>query len=136
MAAAFEELLAFIAAQLPTPVQQDFQDDGSVLFVGGEPGEVVVRLTPDTVTVAEYSSRWSTPYTPTVEPIEIGVFNWTAVSGDAAMRVVKTLIAAAREARLAKFATCVVCAQRRPPEWMDDDDVCQACAERTGGVVH
>jgi hypothetical protein len=136
MPAAFEEILAFIAAQLPAPVQQDFEDDGSVLFVGGDPGEVIVRLTTSAVTVAQYAVTWETPYTPTVQPIQIGVFDWQAVPGDAAMRVVKALITAAREARLADFATCRSCLKRTPPEWMHGDELCQSCAERDGGVVH
>ncbi len=136
MPAAFEELIAFIAAQLPAPVQQDFQDDGSVLFVGGDPGEVIVRLTTHTVTVAEYSVRWERPSTPAVQPIEVAVFNWEAVSGDAAMRVVRTLIAATRESRLSKYTTCQACEKSTPPEWMHDDEICQSCAERERGVVH
>lgn len=136
MPAVFEELIAFIAAQLPAPVQQDFEDDGAVMFVGGEPGEVIVRLTGATVTVAEYAVRWDGPYTPVVQPVEIGVLNWETVSGDAAMRIVRTLIAAARETRQSKYSACQACAKSTPPEWMHDDEICQTCAERERGVVH
>lgn len=136
MAAAFEELIAFITAQLPAPVQQDFEDDGSVSFVGGEPAEVIVRLTATTVTVAEYTVRWEGPLTPVAQPVEVAVLHWETVSGDAAMRVVRTLIGAAREARLSKYATCQACEKITPPEWMHDDEICQACAERERRVVH
>ena len=136
MAATYEEMLAFVLAQLAVPVGQHDEPDGAVVVTSGEPGDVIVRLTDTQVTVAEYSVVWHTPETASVEPIAVGMVIWSAVSAEAAMRVVKGLIAAAREARRAKFRVCGLCERSTPPEWMQSDDICQECTEQDPGVVH
>jgi hypothetical protein len=52
------------------------------------------------------------------------------------MNVVGQLIKGAREMRRARYRTCRYCEKQQPPEWMEDDDVCVACAQRESGVVH
>lgn len=136
MSAAYEEMLAFVLAQLDSPVQQPGGDDDAVLVINGEPGDVVVRMTPFDITVAEYSLHWRGENAASVEPIVIGSVMWSSISADAAMRIVKGLIAAAREARLSKFRVCRMCERSTPPEWMDAPDVCQECAEEDYGMVH
>jgi len=34
------------------------------------------------------------------------------------------------------FAVCEECHERNPVGWMDDERICQSCAERNHGVVH
>jgi hypothetical protein len=136
MSTAYEPLLAFIAAQLPQPVKQHEEEDGTLVFTGGDPPEVIVRLTRSAVLVAEYSLQWRGPHTAIVKPIHIGSVRWGRVSEEGAMRVVKALITTARNTRLARFRVCSMCEQRNPPEGMHSDDVCQGCAERELGVVH
>src|SRR5215203_669820 len=68
--AAFEELIAFIAAQLSRPVTQH-DENNTLVFTGGDPPEVIVRLTPLAVVVAEYSLEWQGPHTAIVVPITI-----------------------------------------------------------------
>lgn len=132
---AFEEMLAFVLAQFDVPVQRDDNDD-AVLITSGEPGEVIVRLTPLDITVAEYALEEQGDTAVSVEPIVIGSVTWSAISAEAAMRVVKGLIGAAREARLAKFRVCRLCEQLTPPEWMESDDLCAECAGDDYGLVH
>lgn len=132
---AFEEMLAFVLAQFDVPVERD-DSDGAVLITSGEPGEVIVRLTALDVTVAEYAVEEHGDNPESVDPIVIGSVMWSAISADAAMRVVKGLIGAAREARLAKFRVCRLCEQATPPEWMETDDLCADCAGDGYGVVH
>jgi hypothetical protein len=136
MSAAYEELLAFIAAQLNDPVEQQEDAEGAIVFTSGDPGEVIVKLTGSQVAVAAFAVSWHTPYDPVVEPIGIGVVNWCHISPEATMRAVKALIVAAREARRAKFSTCHMCERLLPPEWMHTEDVCQGCAKGELGVVH
>jgi hypothetical protein len=136
MSAAYEELLAFIAAQLTQPVEQQEDDESAIVFTSGDPGEVIVKLTASQVAVAEFAVSWHTPHTPVVEPIAIGIVNWTRISPEATMRAVKALIAAAREARLAKFSECRSCERSLPPEWMHTEDLCQGCAEPEMKIVH
>ena len=127
MSSTYEPLLAFIAAQLPKPVRQVEEEDGTIVFTGGDPPEVVVRLTASSVVVSEYS---------VAQPIVIGSVKWPRVSEDGAMRVVRALMVAAREARRLKFSTCEMCARLLPPEWMHSADLCRGCADRQVPVVH
>jgi len=136
----YEEWLAFITAHLPEPVSQELVSDGSMLLMGGDPGQVIVRLTRSTVTVLEYAARREELHTPGVTPRRVGSVVWRRVPNARAVAAVHALIDAARDARLAKFRTCERCAQSTPPESMHDDAVCQSCAAlpragRPGDVV-
>jgi hypothetical protein len=132
----FEEWLAFVTARLTQPVSQDTAPDGSIYLTGGEPAEVIVRLTRSTVTVWEYAVTWDTPQSSTVTPVRAGSVAWRNIPYAGAVAAVRALIDAARESRLSKFSVCSHCEQRRPPELMHDDDVCQSCARRDPGVVY
>lgn len=133
MPAAYEEMLAYVLAQLSEPIEQETDDQGAVIISSGYPGEVIVRLTESDVTVAEYAAE---RHGPLVQPFPIGTVNWSAISADAAMRVVKALLVAAREARLSRFRVCVSCDRSTPPEWMYDEDTCRECAGQDRGMVH
>jgi hypothetical protein len=136
MPAAFEEIQAFIAARLSHPVSEHTESDGTLVLTGGDPPEVVVRITPASVVVAEYSLRWEGPLTARVRPIVIGSVRWGRLSEEGAMQAIKALITAARNVRMAKFRTCAICGERNAPEWMHDDTLCEGCAEGHFDVVH
>ena len=131
----FEEWLAFIAANLPKPVEQEQALDGSTYFTGGHPAEVIVRLTRSTVSVWEYAVSWEGSHMPVVRPIRVGLVAWRRISGPRATSAVHALVEAARESRRSKFETCRYCERSTPPEWMDEDGVCQSCAKKNLGVV-
>jgi hypothetical protein len=126
---AWEALVASLAHELPQPVKQETALDGATVFVGGDPGEVVVRLTDAVLTVSEFAVEWPGPHTPVTRPIELGRVHWPWLPGVEAMRVLLVLIEAARQSRLSKYRRCGMCEQVRPPEWMYDGEVCQTCAE-------
>ena len=132
----FEEWLAYITTHLPPPVSQDIAPDGSTYFTGGEPGDVIVRLTRSTVTVWEYAVSLETPQAPAVEPLRVGSVVWRRIPTAHAMSAVQSLIDAARVSRRSKFPMCSQCERRSPPEWMHDDEVCQSCAQRDLGVAY
>jgi hypothetical protein len=121
-------LIASLVHELPQPVKQETALDGATLFVGGDPGEVVVRLTDDVLTVSEFAVDWQGPSTPITRPIELGRFHWPWLPGVEAMRVLLALIEAARQSRRSKYRLCRVCEHARPPEQMQDAEVCQGCA--------
>lgn len=131
-----EEWLAFITTHLPQPVSQEIALDGSTYLSGGDPGEVIVRLTRSTITVWEYAVSWNTPDSPTVQPIRVGSVVWRRIQNASAVSAVHALIEAARESRLGTFSVCSHCQRRQPPELMHDDDVCQSCAQRDLGIVY
>jgi hypothetical protein len=129
-----EEWLAFITTHLTQPVSQDTAPDGSTYFIGGEPGEVIVRLTRSTVTVWEYAVSLEMPHAPAVQPLRVGSVVWRRIPNASAISAVHSLIEAARVSRLSKFSVCSQCDRRTPPESMHDDDVCESCARRGLGV--
>ena len=57
----FEQLIAFIGSQLPAPVDQQHATDGTMIFTGGSPAEVVVHLDESRVVVFEFAGRWESP---------------------------------------------------------------------------
>jgi hypothetical protein len=132
----WESLLASIRAELPAPVEQEAAADGSVVFVGGQPGEVVVRLTKTAATVSEYAVEWEGPHEPVVRPVAFGTVRWRRMPEGQALSILATLIRAARESRLSKYGTCRFCERSVPPEQLHEEDVCQACAQQHLGVVY
>lgn len=132
----FEEWLAFVTAHLPGPVTHELVSDGSTLLTGGDPAQVIVRLTRSVVSVFEYAATWEGPHTAVVTPRRVGSVVWRRVPNAKAVAAVHALIDAARESRLARFRTCERCSQSTPPEHMHDDAMCQSCAEHELGIVH
>ncbi len=61
-----EALLEEINRCLPDPVRKETQLDGDVVLVGGDPGEVIVRISSNKVSIAVYSVRWEGPRTPVI----------------------------------------------------------------------
>lgn len=136
MPAQYEEILALLLAQLSEPIQQYDDGEGGIVMRSGKPEEVVVRLTDEAVLIAEFALDMSEGNSVNVTPLPIGSVHWAAISQDAAVRAIRTLLAAARESRLAKFRTCAICGEAVPPEWMEDDTVCGACTPPGAGTIH
>lgn len=132
----FEQLIAFFESQLPRPVEQQPGGDGSIIFTGGAPPEVVVHLTGASVVVSEFACVWETPDHVVVQPRRVGVIKWKRLPETAMMTVLSALIRGARESRLSRYGTCRCCGEKNPPEWLYEDDVCQRCAEQQRDVVH
>lgn len=132
----YEQLLAFIGTHLPDPFTQE-DVDGVVIFTGGAPPEVVVRLTDTAVFVEEYAVRWETPFSAVVRPRRVGMVKWRRLPESQLMSIVGDLIKGACATRRARYRTCTFCGRVNPPEWMaDDDSSCQHCAEQEVGAVH
>lgn len=131
----YEALLAFISTRVPAPYSQD-ESDGEVVFVGGDPHEVVVRLTESAVIVEEYAVRWETPFRPIVSPRRVGMVRWRRLPESRLMSVVGDLIRGAAEMRRSRFRRCDACGRTHAPEWMAEPHLCRACAERGRDAVH
>ena len=110
----YEQLLAFIATHMPAPCTQE-QVDGMMIFTGGSPGEVIVRLTDTAVIVEEYAVRWETASRPVLRPMRVGLVKWRRLPETQLMTVVDELIKGTREARRAKYLTCAFCGRTNPP---------------------
>lgn len=129
-------LLKEIQALLPDPIREDTQLDGDVLFVGGDPGEVIVRIGGSKISIAVYSVRWEGPHTPVVRPKPLATLNWKRLPAARTMMELHSLIESAIEIRRSKYGKCERCGKTQPPEWMHGEDICQSCAERDLGVVY
>ena len=132
----FEQLIAYFGSNLPSPVEQQIDPEGSVQFIGGEPAEVVVLLTNSSVFVSQFAGYWETPFKFTARPRRIGVLKWRRLPDNELLNALSALIKGAREARLASFQICQYCERRTAPEWLHDDHVCQACADIHSGAIH
>jgi hypothetical protein len=56
-------LLRELRELLPVPVREATHLDGSLVMIGGDPGEIVVRVSGDKLTVSSVSVRWEGPHT-------------------------------------------------------------------------
>ena len=131
-----EFLLRELRELLAAPVREETQLDGSIVMIGGDPGEVIVRVSPGKVSVAVFSVRWEGPHTPVVRPKHFATLSWRRLPASTLMMTLHDLIRAAREVRKATYRRCERCGEMKPPEWMHDEKTCQSCAERHLGVVH
>jgi hypothetical protein len=131
----YDQLLAFVSTHLPEPFTQE-EADGVVVFTGGSPGEVIVRLTHTAVIVEEFAVRWEKPHGPTLRPRRVGIVRWRRVPESHLMTIVGELIKGARETRRARFRNCAQCGRSNPPERMADASMCRSCAGREVGTVH
>ena len=132
----YEQLIAYLDSNLPSPVDRQEAADGSVQFIGGEPAEVVVSLTETSVIVSEFSGIWETPFTFAARPRRVGVLRWRRLPETALFNALSALLKGAREVRLSRFQPCRYCGRNTAPEWMHDDGVCQACADQHSGAIH
>jgi hypothetical protein len=132
----FEQLIAFLGSQLPGPVDQQGDADGSLQFIGGDPPEVVALLTHRSVIISEFAGVWETPFKFAARPRRVGLLKWRRLPENALLSALSALIKGARDARLASFQVCQYCDRRTAPEWLHDNGVCQACADRHNGAIH
>jgi hypothetical protein len=132
----FEQLIAFVGAQLPAPVEEHQADDGSFIFTGGDPAEVIVQVTESTVLVATVVGDWKEHDPLPAEPHPVAELHWRLLPETAVMNALSALIKGAREARLATYRVCLDCGARKAPEYMQTDDVCLECAEGGPKTIH
>ena len=132
-----DSLLNHIQSFMPLPMREEDVADGSRVFVGGDPGEVLIRVTRSRITVSVYGIDWEgRPYGPEVRSQPLAGLNWRLMPAARLATILHDTIEAAQQLRLAKFRKCEHCGETRPPEWMHGKDCCQSCAERHLGVVH
>jgi hypothetical protein len=125
----YEQLIAFLDNNLPSPVERLENADGSLQFTGGDPQEVVVLLTETSVVVAAFSAVRDTPYTLTPRPRRVGSLKWRRLPESPMFAALTSMIKGAREARVAGFRKCERCGRITAPEWMHDERSCASCAE-------
>ena len=136
MADTIKEWCDLRMARLPEPVRSDTSADGAIIFTGGDPGELVVRLTPSAVCVSEFRVEWEHPHSPVAHPRRVGSVAARHIAKPFVLAAIGALIDAARDSRRSKFRECGYCKQLKAPEEMHGDSVCQSCAKRHLGTVY
>ena len=132
----YEQLIAFLGSNLPSPVDRQEEVDGTLRFTGGDPPEVIVVLTQTSVVVSQFSGVWESPFTFSAKPRRVGIVKWRRLPESSLLGAIAALVKGAREGRMATFQTCHYCGQRTAPEWLHDEGVCQACADQHSGAIH
>jgi hypothetical protein len=130
----YEQLIAFLDNNLPSPVEHQELADGALQFTGGDPPEVVVRLTDTSVIVSSFAAVWETPYALTPRPRRVGVLKWRRLPETPMFNALAALIKGAREARMLSFRICERCGRSTAPEWLYSERVCQSCSQQD--LVH
>ena len=129
-------LLDRIKEELPQPLSESNQLGGELVFIGGDPGEVVVRMNRTKVTVAIFRVEWEGSHTPVVRPQVLATLSWRRLPAIRMMMTLHDMIAIAKEIRKARYRKCERCGETKPPEWMHNATICQSCAEKHLGVVY
>jgi hypothetical protein len=127
----WESLLTSVRHELPQPVAEESVRDGSVVLVGGNPGEVVVRLTRSMASVSEYAVEADGPNELVVRPVLFGSVQWRRMPEVHALASLNVLIRAARDARRSTYRACARCNRLTAPERMFEDGVCVDCEDST-----
>lgn len=131
-----DDLPMEVSQLLGSAIYEETQLDGTIVMVGGDPGEVIVRVGRSEVSIALFRVCWEGPHTSVVRPVHLATLIWRRLPASTLMVTLDSLIIAAREVRTATYRQCGRCGETKPPEWMHDQKTCQSCAERYLGVVH
>gem|GEM_PF-3648408 len=125
-----------LAAVLPGPVGDMGEEINRAEMVPvrwfgvGHPLLLVVGVADGSVLVGVPALRWISQRPVT----ELASYVSLPLSGSDMLSRLAEQVGTASTARLATFRTCHRCDAKQPPEWMLDDDRCQACAEADGVV--
>jgi hypothetical protein len=106
-----------LLSMLPLPVVET--EHG---IVAGDPGEVVVRITPESVEVAAYRAELRGG-----DPVVVAK-KWKIFDLETGPSEVAKAIQKARARRLRTYRWCVACRRVLPPEQMVDSVTCHRCA--------
>jgi len=121
---------------LPKPIREDVGLPGEAVWIGGEPGDVIVQVDQSELIVSVYGVRWDGPHTLVLCPQRLASLSWMQFPPAAIKIVIHELIDVATKLRRAQYRRCNKCNETKPPEWMHGDDICQSCAEGHYGIVH
>ena len=94
----YEQLIAFLDSNLSAPVDRHESADGTLQFIGGEPADVVVSLTPTSVIVSEFAGVWETPFTFAAKPRRVGVLKWRRLPETALFNALQVSVSGLTEA--------------------------------------
>jgi len=130
------QLVDILREMLPHPVNEESLPRDTNRFIGGDPREVVVDISPDRVVVSEFAVRQESDAAEVLEPLQLGILTWPQLPAWTTRRILEELTAAAATGRREKFQECVRCKKEVPPEAMFNETTCRECAAKDEGVVY
>ena len=98
-------LLREFRGLLGASIREETQLDGIIVMVGGDPGEVFVRIGRSKVSIALFRLSWDGPHTPVVRPIHFATLNWRRLPASTLKMTLHSLIIAVREVRTSSIAS-------------------------------
>ena len=107
-----------LLSMLPLPIVETEKG-----MVAGDPGEVIVRVTQESVEVAAYRAEFRGG-----EPV-MAAKKWKVFDLETGPSQVAKAIQKARARRLRTYRWCIGCRKVLPPEHMADSVTCHRCAE-------
>lgn len=134
-----------VIALLPQPVNSneivtEFKDgypiETDIEFTGGYPVEVVVKFSEEGISIATFKAFWHGPHELKAKPKQLALLKWSDLpkSLPDAVETIRPIVQKACKLRKATYSTCDSCKETNPPEWMHNENTCQACAEKQGVV--
>lgn len=125
-----EKLKELLADLLPQPITFERE------MIAGDPPEIIVKLSNAGVIIAPYRAEWHGSHELKTVVSNTDLVAWDALPGTTEQlgTFLSQKIDAARKTRKATFKNCTLCHKSPPPEWMHNESICQACAEKQGVV--
>jgi len=130
------QLLDLLKEMLPNPVKEEKLPQNTTRLIGGNPGEVVVDIDPQSVIVSEYAETQESDTAAVLLPLHLGTLNWNELPAWTARRILEELTVSAATGRREKFRECLRCKKEFPPEQMASDNICKSCEAQEEGVVY
>ncbi len=131
-----ERTLDIVRVVMGQPLREEASPGGTTQLISGDPGEVVVTVSKERVSVFEYAIGWQGPGTPVERHAPLGDIRLAGLSGTDLKRLLSALVKVTRRRRRQRFRKCKLCNERNPPEWMHSRAICQGCASQKLGVVY
>lgn len=140
LAERFEALGAVVRQVLPRLTRPGpvLVNEDTAMLEAGNPGLVALVADSETLSVAEFGRVWTGPHTNRPRHRQLVRWKWGELPAEPGRRIdaVRSAVEDAIARRKARFVTCRLCRETKPPEWIGQDEVCHACEERHLGVAH
>ena len=124
-----------IRERLMEPRTESTSPDGTLLFSGGSPPDVLIALSGSTIHVAIYDPETATTRPPAGDQTIVSL-NWQRLPAPHLVMSLNVALGSARELRFATFQHCKRCDALTAPELLNEHVICENCNNRDLGVVY
>lgn len=124
-----------IRERLMEPRTEATSEEGTLLFSGGHPPDVLIALSGSTIQIAIYDPDAGTS-SPPADDQTIVSLNWQRLPAPHLVMSLNVALGSARELRFATFQHCKRCDALTAPEMLNEHVICETCNNRDLGVVY